>query len=138
MGLPEVKVLAAKERMAKAGEDFTEEDTGGDAWLSGLEYDKNGVLINSLRNIRLIMENDPDLKAIVFNQLADGMEIKGEVPWKHPARFWRDADDAQLISYIDDKYGSFSQRNYQIGVTKVSDDRSYHPIREYFDSLPEC
>ena len=137
MSLPEVKVLAAKERMAKAGDDFADDEADSDAWLSGLEYDKNGVLVNNLRNIRLIMENDPDLKAIVFNQLADGMEIKGEVPWKHPARFWRDADDAQLISYIDDKYGSFSQRNYQIGVTKVSDDRSYHPIREYFDSLPE-
>ena len=136
MSLPEIKVIAAKERMDRAGADFEDAD-GGDGWLSHLEYDKKGVIINNLRNIRLIMENDPELKAIVFNQLADGMEIKGEVPWKHPARFWRDADDAQLISYIDDKYGSFSQRNYQIGVTKVSDDRSYHPIREYFESLPE-
>lgn len=136
MDLPEVKVLAAKERMAKAGDDF--EDTGdGDGWLSRLEYDKHGVIVNNLRNIRLIMEKDPSLRAIVFNQLADGMEIKGEVPWRHPARFWRDADDAQLITYIDDKYGTFSQRNYQIGVTKVSDDRSYHPIREYFESLPK-
>lgn len=134
MNLPEIKILAAKERMAKAVEDF---DDGEDAWLSQLAYDKSGVLVNSLHNIRLIIENDPELKGIVFNELADGMEIKGEVPWKHPARFWRDADDAQLISYIDDRYGTFSQRNYQIGVTKVSDDRSYHPIREYFDSLPE-
>ncbi|MBR3537906.1 MAG: hypothetical protein IKN79_02400, partial [Eubacterium sp.] len=134
MNLPEIKILAAKERMAKAVEDFDDDE---DAWLSQLAYDKSGVLVNSLHNIRLIMENDPELKGIVFNELADGMEIKGEVPWKHPARFWRDADDAQLISYIDDRYGTFSQRNYQIGVTKVSDDRSYHPIREYFDSLPE-
>jgi predicted P-loop ATPase len=134
MNLPEIKILAAKERMSKAVEEF---DDGEDAWLSQLAYDKSGVLVNSLHNIRLIMENDPELKGIVFNELADGMEIKGEVPWKHPARFWRDADDAQLISYIDDRYGTFSQRNYQIGVTKVSDDRSYHPIREYFDSLPE-
>ena len=83
------------------------------------------------------MENDPNLRGIVFNQLADGMEIKGEVPWKHPARFWRDADDAQLISYVDSHYGTFSERNYRIAVTKVSDDRSYHPIREMFDLLPE-
>jgi hypothetical protein len=25
--------------------------------------------------------------------IADGMGIKGNVPWKHPAKFWRDADD---------------------------------------------
>ena len=64
------------------------------------------------------------------------MEIKGEVPWKHPAKYWRDADDAQLISYVDDHYGTFSQRNYDIAVTKVADDRSYHPIRQYFEALP--
>ena len=94
------------------------------------------TLKNTLRNIKLIMENDPNLKGIVFNQLADGMEIKGTVPWKHPAKYWRDQDDAQLISYVDDHYGTFSQRNYDIAVTKVTDDRSYHPIREMFASLP--
>lgn len=57
--------------------------------------------MNNLHNITLIMQNDENLKSIVFNQLADGMEIKGNVPWKHPAKFWRDADDAQLIRYVD-------------------------------------
>ena len=65
------------------------------------------------------------------------MEIKGAVPWEHPGRFWRDADDAQLISYIDLTYGTFSMRNYNIAVTKAADDRSYHPVREFLDALPE-
>ena len=91
----------------------------------------------SLHNITLILENDQKLQNICFNQLADGMEIKGEVPWQHPARFWRDADDAQLICYVDANYGNFSARNYQIGVAKVVDDRSYHPIREFFAGLPQ-
>ena len=55
----------------------------------------------------------------------------------HPSKFWRDADDAQLISYIDRKYGTFSARNYDIAVAKVTDDRSYHPIREFLEALPE-
>lgn len=55
---------------------------------------------------------------------------------KHPSKFWRDADDAQLISYVDTHYGTFSARNYDIAVTKVSDDRSYHPIREFIANLP--
>ena len=128
-----VNGLLLAERRETAGADFAENNE----WTKRLQRDKNGVLINNLHNITLIVENDPMLKAIVFNQLADGMEIKGEVPWKHPARFWRDADDAQLISYIDSHYGTFSARNYEIAVTKVSDDRSYHPIREYFAALPE-
>jgi predicted P-loop ATPase len=102
-----------------------------------LRRNKDGVLENCLHNIRLIMENDTYMKNIAFNELADGMEIRGDMPWKHPARFWRDADDAQLICYIDAGYGTFSARNYDIAVTKAADDRSYHPIKEYFASLPE-
>ena len=130
----EVKIVAANERLSEAEKDFAE--SVDDEWKKRLQRNKNGVLENNLHNIRLIMENDPYMKNIVFNQLADGMEIRGAVPWKHPARFWRDADDAQLICYIDASYGSFSQRNYDIAVTKAADDRSYHPIKEYFDGLP--
>lgn len=124
-----VSTRLLREKQESAAEEFED-------WTKALRRDRGGVLQNSLHNITLIMENDPNLKAICFNQLADGMEIKGAVPWQHPARFWRDADDAQLICYVDANYGAFSARNYQIAVAKVVDDRSYHPIREYLASLP--
>ena len=132
----EVKLLAASERMADAETDFSgSEDTD---WQKRFQYEpRSTVLKNNLHNITLILQNDPQLQNIVFNQQLDGMEIKGDVPWKHPSKYWRDADDAQLISYVDSHYGTFSQRNYQIAVTKVADDRSYHPIREYLAALPE-
>lgn len=134
MSLDEVKLQAANERLSEAKDDFAYSDD----WKKKLRYTSKGaVLENSLYNAKLIIKHDPLLKGIVFNQLADGLEIKGDVPWRHPAKFWRDADDAQLICYVDDHYGSFSQRNYDIAVTKVSDDRSYHPIRRYFESLPQ-
>ena len=135
MSLDAVKLLAAEERLAEAVSDFSA--PVDDDWKKRLRRNKDGVLENCLHNIRLIMENDQYLRSIVFNQLADGMEISGEVPWKHPARFWRDADDAQLICYVDASYGTFSARNYDIAVQKAADDRSYHPIREYFSRLPE-
>lgn len=132
----EVKLLIFKEKQESAAEDFDEEDP--DAWKKKLEYeDKSLQLKNTLRNLTLILENDPNLRDIVFNQHLDGMEIKGDVPWKHPSKFWRDADDAQLISYVDENYGTFSQRNFDIAVAKVTDDRSYHPIREFLQALPE-
>ena len=120
----EVKLLAASERMADAETDFSgSEDTD---WQKRFQYEpRSTVLKNNLHNITLILQNDPQLQNIVFNQQLDGMEIKGDVPWKHPSKYWRDADDAQLISYVDSHYGTFSQRNYQIAVTKVADDRSY-------------
>lgn len=136
MSLDEVKLQAAEERLQEAGADF-EDPADDDSWKARLVYEPRTLkLENSLHNIQLILENDPLLRDIVFNQLADGMEITGQVPWKHPAKFWRDQDDAQLISYVDSHYGSFSARNYEIAVTKVTDDRSYHPIREMFEALP--
>lgn len=124
-----VSATLLQEKQSVAAEEF-------DDWTKALRRDRGGSLQNSLHNITLILKNDERLKAICFNQLADGMEIKGDVPWQHPARFWRDADDAQLICYVDSQYGTFSARNYQIGVAKVVDDRSYHPIRDFLDKLP--
>ena len=119
-----VKMTIAGERMEKAEKEFSGES--GD-WQKELEYEKRSTVVkNTLRNLLLILNNDEKLKGIVFNQLSDGMEIKGAVPWEHPGRFWRDADDAQLISYVDLNYGTFSMRNYNIAVTKAADDRSYH------------
>ncbi len=132
LGDDKVKTVFAEERIAQATAEFSDED-----WQNGLELDKSGHVKNTLHNLTIILENDPNLKGVVFNQLLDGMEIKGEVPWKHPSKFWRDADDAQLISYVDAHYGTFSARNYDIAVTKVADDRAYHPIREFIESLPE-
>ena len=130
-----VKMTIAGERMEIAEKEFSGEN---EDWLKQLEYEKRSTVVkNTLKNLLLILNNDEKLKGIVFNQLSDGMEIKGEVPWEHPSRFWRDADDAQLISYVDLTYGTFSARNYDIAVTKVADDRSYHPIREFLASLPE-
>ena len=130
-----VKLLLISERQAQATHDFSSGD-GDTDWQKKLQYEtRSTILKNNLHNLTLILQNDENLKSICFNQLADGMEITGSVPWKHPARFWRDADDAQLICYVDANYGSFSARNYQVAVTKVVDDRSYHPIREYLNSL---
>lgn len=129
----EVKLTLLEDKKQQAIIDFSDDD-----WKKKLTcHQKTGIIENTLRNLMLILEHDDNLKPLVFNQLLDGMEIKGSVPWQHPSKYWRDADDAQLISYIDLTYGTFSSRNYEIAVTKITDDRSYHPIREYLDALPE-
>ena len=127
-----VGALLLQEKQEEAAKEFSSVTD----WSKALTRDRNGGIQNTLHNLTLIIANDENLMSICFNQLADGMEIKGSVPWKHPARFWRDADDAQLICYVDANYGSFSARNFDIAVTKVVDDRSYHPIKDFFASLP--
>lgn len=107
-------------------------------WESKLiRNDKTKAVSNCTNNLILILENDPLLRNIVYNELANDIEIVGEIAWPVKSRFWRDADDAQLICYINDKYGNFTKENYVNAVTKVVDDRSYHPIKQYLESLPE-
>lgn len=83
------------------------------------------------------MRYDQGLKGIRFNQMADNLEIKGPVPWKSQSRFWRDADDAQLEAYLSMTYTEFPKAKILTAITKAADDRSYHPVREYLDGLPE-
>ena len=133
--LPEVGKALLSEKQEAAKEDFSVEDDTD--WTDGLIRDKKGELVNNLHNLGLIMTHDKYMRSIVFNQLADGMEVKGPVPWDHSeTNFWREADDAQLVFYVDQNYGTFSRINYDTAVSKCVDDRKYHPIRDYFGTLP--
>ena len=93
-----------------------ESPTGSGDWTDQLTLNKNGRACNTLCNMRLILENDEDFKGIVFNQLADDLEIRDSVPWNHTSKYWRDVDDAQLMCLVDERYGSFTQNNYRTAL----------------------
>ena len=133
-----VRLQLLKERQAAttAAEFEFSEDDGDEAWKARLTYERNGRLENTLQNLILILQNDPALRGIRFNRLADSIEVNGSLPWKHTSRYWRDADDAQLVAYIDANYGTFSARNHEIALNKVADDRGFHPIIQYLEGLP--
>ena len=131
-----VKAQIAKERYEQAGEDFAEDAD----WTKMLKYmPRSDQLENSVWNLRLILENDPDFSGFAYNEMAGRIQVIGKVPWDRPAGngFWRDADTAQLKTIIDARYQVFSSRNHDVAFTKVADDRHFHPVREYLDSLPE-
>jgi Predicted P-loop ATPase and inactivated derivatives len=126
-----VNTLIAEERIAAAETEFAESED----WMSRLQREKSGILCNTLGNLLLILNNDDAISGIRHNKLAN--QIYGEnLPWERPHPPWRDADTAQLVAYVDKRYGTFSARNYELALTKVSDDRAYHPIQEYLNSLP--
>lgn len=131
-----VRQEALRRKQEQAAVDFGNAETEDDGWEKDFQYEKkSAVLKNNLHNMLLIMQHDSYMKHIVFNELTDNLEIKGEVPWKHRGKYWRDVDDSQLVCYVTGRYGEFSQRYYQVAVQKTADDRSYHPVRDYFDAL---
>ena len=127
---PRVKNRSRQEKLASLEEDF------GEDWTDKLLYTKRGELKNDIVNAVLILQNDPNLKTLVFNEFADNIELGDMIPWDHQL-YWRDADDAQLNYYISSHYGPLSQFTIRLAVDKVTDDRHYHPIRNFLAALPE-
>lgn len=132
-----VKLTLDRERRERADEDFAADDDRD--WTSQLRYQpRSQILENSVWNLMLILNNDPDFSNFGYNELANRVQVTGPVPWDRPAdnKFWRDADTAQLKALLDTRYVSFSSRNHDVCFAKVADDRRFHPIRDYLDSLP--
>lgn len=131
-----VRLLMTEERVAQANQEFSDDDD----WHKQLRYmTRSNLLENSVWNLNLILNNDPDFVGFAFNELANRIQVTGTLPWDRPEGnlFWRDADTAQLKSLIDARYLPFSSRNHDVSFTKVADDRHFHPIRDYLDSVGE-
>nr|DAF63442.1 MAG TPA: virulence associated protein E [Siphoviridae sp. ctgmM3] len=133
-----VKILAANERLSEAELDFTN-SKDDENWKAKLKYQpRTGILENSVYNLNLILAHDPDFQHFAFNEMANRIQITGELPWERPEGnlFWRDADTAQLKSIIDIRYLPFSSRNHDVAFVKIADDRHFYPIRDYLNHLP--
>lgn len=138
---PRVKRLLLEEKQAEAVSDFEPEtlgEDGDDAWKDKLRYMPRSTLLeNSVYNLTLIMNNDKRLANFGFNEMANAVQVTGKLPWSRPSgiKFWRDADTAQLKAWLDMHYLPFSSRNHEVVFTSVSDNRRFHPVRDYLDRL---
>lgn len=134
-----VKLLMARERSASAADDFegVEMPEGyNDEWKSGLEYAKSGKLLCSIRNIMLILENDPALKGHVMHDEFTGSDVvTGGLPWDKRAKVWSDRDDANLRAWLERKYDITGKEKIYDALAAVLTRHSYHPVRDYLDSL---
>lgn len=128
----EVKKTIASERMASASEDFNEED-----WQVNLEINNKGELKNTLTNIILILRHDPQLNSIFYNELREGVDVEGDVPWKRLKSGWNKTDEASLAGYIDLNYNLYAPGKLKEAVLKVAVERSRHPVKEYLLNIPK-
>lgn len=128
----EVKAQFMKERMEQATIDFTE-----DNWQTALELDKQGKIKDTLDNIVLIIRNDSELESIAFNKHRDGIDARDGLPWEQMKGGWNDSDNAALKVYLSNKYGIYSPTKTKDAILAVAAERSYHPIKEYLDHLPD-
>ena len=88
-------------------------------------------------NIVLIIRNDSELESIAFNKHRDGIDARDGLPWEQMKGGWNDSDNAALKVYLSNKYGIYSPTKTKDAILAVAAERSYHPIKEYLDHLPE-
>lgn len=138
-----VKILLTKESMEKAQEDFDtvipkeELDT---KWMQGLTYTGQGKLKNTVKNLRLIIENDPLIKGKYYYDLFESQpKVRGKLPWDSSferEREWKDTDDSALREYIENYHHiSFTLNKYTDAIGLAFDNNSIHPVREYLKNI---
>ena len=136
-----VSLTLANDTRARAVLDFEAdlpEDDTDDSWKAKLVRTENGDVKPLITNAVLILENEPALQGIRYNELSNGIEVKGKLPWPRPNKYWRDADDAQLYTWVADRYGvQFPENRFSKALTTVTDKRRFNPLREYIQQLPE-
>ncbi len=142
--LPDVKQLLGEERLRKAQAEFQEELDGDKEeinnleWMSKLEYDKKGRIVESGMNCKIILENDSNLQGILGYDSFRSRVVMRHLPWRKVEKdtiSWSDEDDADLRLYYERVYGLKVNRLLQDAFMSVMSARRFHPIRRYLESL---
>lgn len=116
----------------------TEEDDG--AWRRPplMEIDTQGKPIKSMKNLRTLLEHDPQLKGkLRLNLFSGRIDTVGTMPWKRPgtSATWNDDDAAQLRIYLEPFFGKLAKNDILDAVAATASDQAYHPVRDYLNGL---
>ena len=110
------------------------------AWLQELDIRNNGEFKDSIQNFYLIFMNDPRFNHISWNEHSNQLEVQDPqaLPWDQIKPGWTDTDDARLKTTIANTYGGlYSPTKMNDALLSAAATRSFHPVRDFFDNLPE-
>ena len=143
--LEPVARLLNRERYEKAVQGFdTPVDTSGEDfdWLSRLAtHPKTGRPLATVDNVRMILENDPLLKGLIYHDdFSDRPMVCGQLPWEKFAfdgrhRLWRDGDDAGLRGYMESHYGIGTKNSVLDGFAVYALNHRVNFLKDYLTGL---
>ena len=116
------------------------DDLGDTAWLDDLEIDKHGTIRTSDKNVKLIFENDPNLKGVfAYNEMFNNVYLIKKPLWREklPADGdqIRNTDFPALHVYLGSTYGIRNNSLVDDVLVDTATKSTYHPIRKYLQSL---
>ena len=129
-----VKELITKEKIEEAGIEF---DDNSDDWINEIEVNSKGEISPSFNNFVLILRHDKKLDNIKYNVLSNSITVVGDIPWNHNKPGWSDIDFGSLLIYFSKVYKIYSPTKLKNALLAICGERLYHPIKEYFNSLPK-
>ncbi len=136
--LPRVSEELSRAQLGEAANDFEGE---GAEWLSRLEHEaRTGAVASSAGNIRLILENDPEMAGRLRHDVRTDAPalVACELPWRRVGGEspWGDVDDAGLRAWLEVKYGVQGRQKVLDAVALEAIKRPYDPVREFVEGLP--
>lgn len=143
-----VGTMLAAERLEEATQDFPREEeesdptappeASDDAWIDKLTRDRNGKLVSSVQNMRLIMEHDPNVRGRFWvDRFAQRLKCEGPFPWPGASgeRGWKDTDDAGMRWYLETAYHVTGVNKVIDAVNLTAERRAKDPVVDYLKSL---
>lgn len=117
--------------------DFTEDPK---EWTKKVKFNKKGEIQNTISNIVLVLDNDPNLKGkLIYDEFSNRAIVESGVPWgkKQRQHDWQDIDDSGLYDYLEKVYKLSSMQKVEDAKNLVFDKNKTHPVKEYLEALPE-
>jgi predicted P-loop ATPase len=108
------------------------------SWVSELKRNEHGAIKPILENFTLILNNDPNLTMIAYNMHRECMVFTKRPKWE-PRKYpnFSNADMSHLRAYIAKVYGVESHDRIKDACEIAADNRRFHPVKKFLESLPE-
>ena len=134
------ELVGSQTQTVKDDFDVLEDSADPDEWKSQMDLTQEGNIRSTLRNVRLVLENDPGLKGrIAWDEMDLLPTVKGDLPWRKAegrrGRSWQNCDDANLRLYMEVNYRITGKDRILDGVEITAKAHSFHPVREYIQAV---
>ncbi|QAA31231.1 virulence-associated E family protein [Clostridium manihotivorum] len=141
-----VRIQLGKDRIEAAKDEFESIEDGeqevkeaDEKWLALLSYSKQGQIKATIDNVKIILENDPNIKdKLAYNEFSYRNTIKGKLPWnnENKIRFWNDNDEAGIRHYLEKVYDiTRATQVINDALILIFNQNKFHPVRDYLNSL---